>query len=115
MIYNNLTDAYAYLSFIGVISWDDFRERIHLVATRKPRLAAKRVQAVLRKVMLRRTKESTINGKRILQLPPKTIEMVELDFTPEEREIYTSIETKARIKVNKWHKAGECGDMCGLR
>lgn len=56
--------------------------------------------------MLRRTKESKLHGKKILQLPPKTIDMVELDFTEEERAIYTAIETAARIKVNKWYKAG---------
>lgn len=106
MIYNNLTDTFAYLRFVGIISWEDFRERIHLIANRKPRLASKRVQAVLRKTMLRRTKDSTLNGKKILQLPPKTIEMVEMEFTEEERAIYAQIEADARVKVNKFFKAG---------
>jgi hypothetical protein len=56
--------------------------------------------------MLRRTKDSTLNGKKILQLPPKTIDMVEMDFTDEERAIYAQIEADARVKVNKFFKAG---------
>ena len=62
---------------------------------------------MLRKVMLRRTKDSELHGKKILQLPPKTTDMIELDFTEEERAIYAAIETAARVKVNKWFKAGE--------
>ena len=56
--------------------------------------------------MLRRTKDSELNGRKILQLPPKTIDMVEMDFTEEERAIYAAIETAARVKVNRWYKAG---------
>lgn len=106
LIYNTLSDIYPYLRFIGIIDWEDFRNQVHIIASRKPRLASRRAQALLRKVMLRRTKESELHGKKILQLPPKTIDMVELDFTEEERAIYTAIETAARVKVNKWYKAG---------
>jgi len=57
--------------------------------------------------MLRRTKDSELHGKKILQLPPKTTDMIELEFTEEERAIYAAIETAARVKVNRWFKAGE--------
>lgn len=63
--------------------------------------------------MLRRTKDSTLNGKKILQLPPRTIEMVEMEFTEEERAIYAQIEADARVKVNKFFKAGECSRQDG--
>jgi SNF2 family DNA or RNA helicase len=101
-----LNDIYPYLRFIGVIDWEDFRNQISSIATRKPRLASRRAQAILRKVMLRRTKDSELGGKKILQLPPKTIDMIEMDFDDEERAIYQAIETAARVKVNKWYKAG---------
>lgn len=56
--------------------------------------------------MLRRTKDSELHGKKILQLPPKTVDIVELEFTDEERAIYQAIEAAARVKVNRWFEAG---------
>ena len=106
LIYNTLTDIYPYLRLIGTITWEDFRKQIHCIASRKPRLAARRAQALLRKVMLRRTKDSELGGKKILQLPPKTTELIEMDFTLEERAIYAALERAARVQVNKWFKAG---------
>jgi SNF2 family DNA or RNA helicase len=57
--------------------------------------------------MLRRTKDSELHGKKILQLPPKTVDIVELEFTDEERAIYQAIEAAARVKVNRWFEAGK--------
>ena len=56
--------------------------------------------------MLRRTKESELDGKKILQLPPKTVEIVQLEFSPEERAVYASVEQRARVRVNKYLRAG---------
>lgn len=57
--------------------------------------------------MLRRHKESELNGRRLLELPPKTEELVELDFSPEERMIYDSVETRMRIKFNHFLRQGQ--------
>lgn len=56
--------------------------------------------------MLRRNKQSTINGRPILQLPEKVVEFVDLDLSPEERAIYNAVEHRARVRVNKFLKAG---------
>jgi hypothetical protein len=37
--------------------------------------------------MIRRHKDSTLNGKRLLDLPPKDTIIEELDFTMEERQV----------------------------
>lgn len=57
--------------------------------------------------MLRRHKESKLNGRRLLELPPKTEELVELEFSPEERMIYDSVETRMRIRFNQFLRQGE--------
>jgi SNF2 family DNA or RNA helicase len=57
--------------------------------------------------MLRRHKNSELNGRRLLDLPPKTTEVVELDFTPEERSIYDSVEQRMRVKFNNYLKQGK--------
>ena len=97
---------FPYLRFLGECEWDDFRSKIDGLQTNRPTLAAKRTQAYLRRVMLRRTKDTELNGIKILQLPAKTVDLVELEFTPEERAIYKAIELKARVRVNKYLKEG---------
>lgn len=50
-------------------------------------LAGSRAQAILKPILLRRTKNSTLEGKPLLVLPEKHIEIVKLKFTAEEREV----------------------------
>lgn len=49
-----------------------------------------RAQAILAPLLLRRTKNSTLEGEPILKLPPKEIQLVKLDFSVDEREVSTS-------------------------
>lgn len=54
--------------------------------------------------MLRRNKDTEVDGKRILNLPPKITNMDPLQFEAEERAIYAAIEQRARVRVNKFIK-----------
>jgi SNF2 family DNA or RNA helicase len=51
-------------------------------------LAGTRAQSILRPILLRRTKDSKLDGKPLLTLPPKTVELETLQFSPEEREVH---------------------------
>lgn len=44
--------------------------------------------------MLRRRKDDEINGKKLIELPKRTIEIVSCPFDASERTFYTSLETK---------------------
>ena len=57
--------------------------------------------------MMRRHKDSTLNGQRLLNLPPKTTEVVELDFTEEEREIYSAVEHRMKVRFGQFLRQGE--------
>lgn len=50
-------------------------------------LAGNRAQAILKPILFRRTKDAELEGKPLLQLPEKHIEIVKLRFTPEERQV----------------------------
>lgn len=50
-----------------------------------------RLQAILASCMIRRTKSSELDGKRLIELPPKEVELIKLEFTGEEREIYKMV------------------------
>lgn len=60
-----------------------------------PCLSASRAVARLQKVMatflLRRKKDSKLDGKNLVELPEKKIELVKLEFSQEEREIYAMV------------------------
>src|SRR5258708_19711873 len=54
--------------------------------------------------MLRRSKDDTINGIRILDLPPKTIAVVKCNFSKLERRFYNSLEVKLRGEMERFQK-----------
>lgn len=71
--------------------------------------AMKRLQAVIRAILLRRTKTSKIDGKPIITLPPKSEEIQHVVFDEDELAFYKALETKTQIQFNKFVKAGTVG------
>lgn len=105
-IVNSLADIGPALSFIGLMDLDEFHKRVTKMEKKKPRLATKRAQAILKPLMMRRNKDSEINGRKILELPPKITNMDQLTFSPDERAIYTSVEQRAKVRVNTFLREG---------
>jgi hypothetical protein len=54
---------------------------------KRPELAGQKAQHVLRTCMLRRRKDTKLDGKELITLPPKHTNLLELEFSKEEREI----------------------------
>lgn len=54
-------------------------------------MAVTRLQAILGLFLIRRMKTSMLDGKRLIELPEKTVELVSLEFGQEERDIYTRV------------------------
>jgi SNF2 family DNA or RNA helicase len=52
--------------------------------------------------MLRRQKNTEIDGKPIINLPPKHIALDNVEFSDDEMAIYKALETKSKIKMNKY-------------
>ena len=69
----------------------------------------RQLQVLLKAVLLRRTKTSKIDGKPILQLPPRVSEKVHAVFSEDEQELYRSVETQTQLQFNKYLKAGTIG------
>lgn len=68
-----------------------------------------KLQALLKAVLLRRTKTSEIDGKPILSLPPKTVSLVHAVFSPDEKAFYDALESKSKIQFNKYVKQNAVG------
>jgi SNF2 family DNA or RNA helicase len=121
---NKVEEFYSLINFLRakpLNDWQSFKEKIvdplKKGRTKAPmkrlhvsiRILVKRhyfqififLQAVLKFIMLRRTKDDTINGKKILDLPPKVIEIVHCDFSPAERRFYNSLEARMKNELEK--------------
>ncbi|GAA6046597.1 hypothetical protein JCM3770_006230 [Rhodotorula araucariae] len=106
---NSLGDLFPLFRFLQLKPWFDykmFQESVIHYEKKYPDVAGRKAQAILRTCMLRRKKDSKLDGKELISLPTKHIEMRELAFSNEEREIYEMVEQRAQAKFNKFLKAG---------
>lgn len=71
--------------------------------------AMRQLQALLKAILLRRTKKSQIDGKPILDLPERTTEARHAPFSEDESEFYRALETRTQLTFNKFLKAGTVG------
>ena len=56
--------------------------------------------------LLRRQKNTKLDGEPIIKLPNKEIKLVKLEFSPEEREVYKMAETRNQAIFNRYLRAG---------
>ncbi|KAF8009623.1 hypothetical protein BT93_J0589 [Corymbia citriodora subsp. variegata] len=108
-IQNAIDDLYSYFRFLKYepyASYKSFYSTIKIPISRNSLHGYKKLQAILRAVMLRRTKGTSIDGEPIITLPPKTICLAKVDFSKEERDFYTQLEHDSRIQFKAYAAAG---------
>lgn len=107
---NNVEELFSLFKFLRIRplnDWPTFNAQIALpVKSNKTTRAMKRLQVVLGAVMLRRTKETVVNGKPILQLPDRSVGMVECHFDAQERAFYETVNTRVQDSLDKLEKQG---------
>lgn len=96
-----------FTKMFGSLSAKNGRSRSYGEATRDRAMRA--LRALLKAIMLRRMKTSTLDGKPLLDLPPKTEEVSYAVFSEDERTFYNNLENKTRITFNKYLRAGTTG------
>ena len=110
-IVNRLEDLFSLVRFLRVEPWSNFsfwKTFITVPFESKDFIRALDVvQTVLEPLVLRRTKDmKTPNGKALVPLPPRTIEIEELEMSKTEREVYDYIYTRAKRTFNATMEAG---------
>ncbi|XP_042483318.1 helicase-like transcription factor CHR28 [Macadamia integrifolia] len=108
-IQNAVDDLYSYFRFLRYdpyAVYKSFCSMIKVPITKHPTTGYKKLQAVLKTVMLRRTKGTFIDGQPIINLPPKSIELKKVDFSKEEREFYSRLEADSRAQFEVYAAAG---------
>ncbi|XP_006659184.1 helicase-like transcription factor CHR28 [Oryza brachyantha] len=108
-IQNAIDELYSYFRFLKYdpySTYNSFCTMIKHPIARNAIHGYKKLQTVLRIVLLRRTKETLIDGEPIIKLPPKTINLEKVDFTKEERAFYLTLEERSRQQFKAYAAAG---------
>lgn len=71
--------------------------------------AMSRLRTVLKAIMLRRKKDSLIDGKPILRLPPKIEQIAHVTLNQDESDYYNQLEKKSQVIFNKYLREGSVG------
>jgi DNA repair protein RAD5 len=104
-IVNRLDDLFSLVHFLRIHPWSQssfWRAFITDPFEKKDPKAIQAVQTVLEPILLRRTKDmKDENGESIVKLPPKTVEIVYLDFSSEESRIYAALNTVSLVELTK--------------
>ncbi|EAQ88881.1 hypothetical protein CHGG_05500 [Chaetomium globosum CBS 148.51] len=100
-IVNKLEDLFSLVKFLKVEPWNNFsfwRTFITVPFESKNYMRALDVvQTVLEPLVMRRTKNmKTPDGKALVALPPKQIEIIDIELSKAERDVYDYIFTKAK-------------------
>lgn len=81
---NGLNDVYGLFRFIQHRPFGDW-EKFKQITKGGDDVASRRVQSALAGVILRRTKETELDGRRLIELPQRQESWVSLEFMEEER------------------------------
>ena len=110
-IVNRLEDLFSLVHFLRVEPWSNFsfwKTFITVPFESKDFIRALDVvQTVLEPLVMRRTKDmQTPDGQALVPLPPRTIEIEEIELSKQEREVYDYIFTRAKRTFNATMEAG---------
>lgn len=110
-IVNRLEDLFSLVRFLGVEPWNNFSFWKTFITVPFESgdfvRALDVVQTVLEPLVTRRTKDmKTPDGQPLVQLPPKQIELVEVELSKTERDIYDHIFNKVKNTFAKNVEAG---------
>ncbi|EGZ04405.1 hypothetical protein PHYSODRAFT_454028, partial [Phytophthora sojae] len=110
-IQNTLDDMFSLLCFLQYQPWSRVAWWKRVIT--KPYEdgddvnALGRLKVILTPILLRRTKHSRDKqGKMIVQLPPKHVDLVKLEFSPDERAFYQAVYDKSRAEFNGFVASG---------
>ncbi|KAK8448458.1 hypothetical protein SEVIR_7G016600v4 [Setaria viridis] len=107
---NNLEDLYSLFCFLHVEPWCSanwWQKLIQKPYENGDDRGLKIVRAILRPLMLRRTKETKDKiGKPILVLPPAHIEVVECEQSEQERDFYEALFRRSKVQFDKFVAQG---------
>ena len=109
-IQNKIDELYSLIKFLRIrpfCEWEEFRDCISKpMKDGNHKKAIKVSQLLMKAISYRRSKKATIDGRPILQLTERNVNMTHIDFSPDERIHYDYVNQTALARFNKYMKAG---------
>ncbi|KAI3472979.1 hypothetical protein Pfo_030030 [Paulownia fortunei] len=108
-IQNSVDELFSYFRFLRYDPYDKYKtfgSSIKALISRDSVKGYKKLQVVLRNIMLRRTKGTLIDGEPIITLPPKKVHLTRVEFSLEERTFYNKLEADSRKQFKAYAAAG---------
>ncbi|KAK6118173.1 hypothetical protein DH2020_048074 [Rehmannia glutinosa] len=108
-IQNSVDELYSYFRFLRYDPYDKYKtfaSSIKAFILRNPVQGYKKLQVVLRNIMLRRTKGTLIDGEPIINLPPKHVHLSSVEFSLEERTFYDKLQADSLKQFKAYADAG---------
>lgn len=108
---NSINELFPLLRFLRIKPYNDYMSfSAHITKpikdTRSRDRGMKRLQGLLKSIMLRRQKSTVIDGEQICKIPPKHEHRQSVEFSHDEHELYQAIQTQTQVKFNKYLKRG---------
>ncbi|CRK97432.1 CLUMA_CG010821, isoform A [Clunio marinus] len=95
-IQNREFDLYAAIKFLKCSPFDDLLYWKRWIEVNKGKDSSPRVQALLKSIMLRRTKQQLMESGEIASLPNKTFQQINVNMNREERFVYNKLMSFSR-------------------
>ncbi|XP_056091436.1 helicase-like transcription factor [Rhinichthys klamathensis goyatoka] len=108
-IQNSLKDLYMLLSFLKLKPFDVkewWNRIIQRPVTMGDRFGLKNLQALVKGITLRRTKNSKVAGHPLVQLPARRVFVQHVTLSEEEREEYEQVKREGRNIVGRYFQEG---------
>ncbi|XAR49004.1 DNA helicase [Bertholletia excelsa] len=110
-IQNNLEDLYSLLCFLHVEPWGNWawwRKFIQSPYESGDEKGLATIKAILRRLMLRRTKETKDKqGRPILVLPPTNIQVIECEHSEVEHDFYDALFRRSKVQFDQFVQQGK--------
>lgn len=110
-IVNRLDDLYSLVKFLQLQPWSNISYWNTFVTQpfekKRYKQALDVVQAILEPVLLRRTKNMKKDGKPLVELPPKEVNIERIKFSPKEKALYDWFLARAESSVKASIKKGD--------
>ncbi|ORY83421.1 hypothetical protein LY90DRAFT_448780 [Neocallimastix californiae] len=102
-IQNKIDDLYGLIKFLNLEPFNKKSVWVNYIS--KPmksydNIGITSLQTLMKSIAIRRTKDSKFNGKKLIELPPKSNEYVTLQLSPEARDVYSRVLKQGKIIFN---------------
>ncbi|CAJ2504481.1 Uu.00g118750.m01.CDS01 [Anthostomella pinea] len=113
---NNVSELFSLIQFLRIKPYcnrERFRRTFGCLSAERSNgnrdESMRALQALLKAIMLRRSKTSQLDGKPIIELPDKIEEAVHVVFSDDEQQYYQDLEKNSRVQFNKYLRQGTVG------